>query len=125
MRDNLISIESGFQTSINIAYDLNNTGKIKGLIPTLSAIERDHVSGQHAAKAILLDRLHLPRNPRNAVIGGLGIWFRLFPRSSQRGYRGERPHRRRNRPAAFPQNQHRRITLEKSRGRFSPAFFAE
>jgi hypothetical protein len=39
MRDNLISIESGFQTSINIAYDLNNTGKIKGLIPTLSAID--------------------------------------------------------------------------------------
>jgi len=39
MRDNLISIESGFQTSINIAYDLNNKDKIKGLIPTLSALD--------------------------------------------------------------------------------------
>lgn len=39
MQDNLISIESGFQTSINIAYDLNNTDKIRGFIPTPSAID--------------------------------------------------------------------------------------
>jgi len=39
MWNNLISIESGFQTSINIAYDLNNTGKIRGFIPTRSAVD--------------------------------------------------------------------------------------
>lgn len=39
MRDSLISIESGFQTSINIAYDLNNLDKIRGFIPTLSAVD--------------------------------------------------------------------------------------
>lgn len=39
MQNNLLSIESGFQTSINIAYDLNNTDKIKGFIPTPAAID--------------------------------------------------------------------------------------
>lgn len=39
MRDSLISIESGFQTSVNIAYDLNNLDKIKGFIPTQSALD--------------------------------------------------------------------------------------
>ncbi|MPL98146.1 hypothetical protein SDC9_44346 [bioreactor metagenome] len=39
MRESLISIESGFQTSINIAYDLKNQDKIKGFIPTLSALD--------------------------------------------------------------------------------------
>ena len=38
MNDSLIMIEKGFQTSVNIAYDLNNPQKIKSLIPTREAI---------------------------------------------------------------------------------------
>lgn len=38
LRD-IIKIEEGFQTSINIAYDLKDEGKIKKFIPTLSSIE--------------------------------------------------------------------------------------
>lgn len=39
MRENLIHIKDGFQTSINIAYDLNNKDKIKNFILTSSALE--------------------------------------------------------------------------------------
>ncbi len=35
----LIEIAQGFQTSVNIAYDLNNDNKIRNFIPTMSAIE--------------------------------------------------------------------------------------
>lgn len=38
MNDSLIMIEKGFQTSVNIAYDLNNPQKIKSLIPTREVI---------------------------------------------------------------------------------------
>jgi hypothetical protein len=34
-----IWVEKGFQTSINIAYDLHNDSKIKNFIPTLSSID--------------------------------------------------------------------------------------
>lgn len=39
MFDKKIWIEKDFQTSINIAYDINNDSKLKGFIPTASAIE--------------------------------------------------------------------------------------
>jgi hypothetical protein len=39
MDENMISVAQGFQTSINIAYDLNNKEKIHGFIPTLSSME--------------------------------------------------------------------------------------
>ena len=35
----MISIDSGFQHSVNIGYDLNNDNKIKNFIPTASAIK--------------------------------------------------------------------------------------
>jgi hypothetical protein len=34
-----IWVEKGFQTSINIAYDLYNESKVKNFIPTMSSIE--------------------------------------------------------------------------------------
>lgn len=34
-----IWVEKGFQTSINIAYDLNNEDKVKSFIPTMSSID--------------------------------------------------------------------------------------
>ena len=34
-----IWVEKGFQTSINIAYDLNNENKVKSFIPTMSSID--------------------------------------------------------------------------------------
>lgn len=37
--NNLIDIAKGFQTSINIAYDLNNDEKVKGFIPTMSSLD--------------------------------------------------------------------------------------
>ncbi len=39
MFKNKIDVAKGFQTSVNIAYDLNNTGKISGFIPTLSSLD--------------------------------------------------------------------------------------
>ncbi len=39
MFENKIYVEKGFQTSVNIAYDLNNTGKISGFIPTMSSLD--------------------------------------------------------------------------------------
>ena len=35
----LIDIAKGFQTSVNIAYDLNNEEKIRGFIPTMSSLD--------------------------------------------------------------------------------------
>jgi len=37
--NNLIDIAKGFQTSVNIAYDLNNDDKVKGFIPTMSSLD--------------------------------------------------------------------------------------
>lgn len=39
MFKNKIDVAKGFQTSVNIAYDLNNTGKILGFIPTMSSLD--------------------------------------------------------------------------------------
>jgi len=39
MFESMISVAQGFQTSINIAYDLNNKEKISGFIPTLSSTD--------------------------------------------------------------------------------------
>ena len=39
MFNNKIDVAKGFQTSVNIAYDLNNTGKISGFIPTMSSLD--------------------------------------------------------------------------------------
>lgn len=39
MSNKMIKIEEGFQTSVNIAYDLNDDAKIKKFIPTLSSID--------------------------------------------------------------------------------------
>ena len=36
---NKIDVAKGFQTSVNIAYDLNNTEKISGFIPTMSSLD--------------------------------------------------------------------------------------
>lgn len=38
MITDMISTAPGFQTSVNIAYDLNNSEKIKSLIPTSTAV---------------------------------------------------------------------------------------
>ena len=35
----LIDISKGFQTSVNIAYDLNNEDKIRSFIPTISSLD--------------------------------------------------------------------------------------
>ncbi len=35
----LIEISKGFQTSVNIAYDLNNDDKVRGFIPTMSSLD--------------------------------------------------------------------------------------
>jgi len=35
----LIEIAKGFQTSVNIAYDLNNDDKVRGFIPTMSSLD--------------------------------------------------------------------------------------
>lgn len=39
MFKNKIDVAKGFQTSVNIAYDLNNTSKISGFIPTMSSLD--------------------------------------------------------------------------------------
>ena len=39
MFENKIWVEKGFQTSVNIAYDLHNDDKIRNFIPTSSAID--------------------------------------------------------------------------------------
>lgn len=39
MFNNKIDVAKGFQTSVNIAYDLNDTGKISGFIPTMSSLD--------------------------------------------------------------------------------------
>ena len=39
MISNKIWVEKGFQTSINIAYDLHNENKVKSFIPTMSSID--------------------------------------------------------------------------------------
>ena len=38
MITDMISTAPGFQTSVNISYDLNNSEKIKSLIPTSTAV---------------------------------------------------------------------------------------
>jgi hypothetical protein len=35
----LIEIAKGFQTSVNIAYDMNNDDKVRGFIPTMSSLD--------------------------------------------------------------------------------------
>ena len=35
----LIDISKGFQTSVNIAYDLNNDEKVRSFIPTMSSLD--------------------------------------------------------------------------------------
>lgn len=39
MFNNKIWVEEGFQTSVNIAYDLNNENKIKSFIPTIASLD--------------------------------------------------------------------------------------
>ena len=39
MFKNKIWVEEGFQTSVNIAYDLNNENKIKNFIPTIASMD--------------------------------------------------------------------------------------
>lgn len=39
MLNEIIEISRGFQSSVNISYDLNNESKIRGFIPTTSALE--------------------------------------------------------------------------------------
>lgn len=39
MFNNKIDVAKGFQTSVNIAYDFNNTGKISKFIPTMSSLD--------------------------------------------------------------------------------------
>lgn len=39
MLNEIIEISSGFQSSVNISYDLKNDSKIKGFIPTTSSLE--------------------------------------------------------------------------------------
>ena len=39
MFDKMIKIEEGFQTSVNIAFDLTDDKKIREFIPTLSSID--------------------------------------------------------------------------------------
>ncbi len=37
--NDIIDIVKGFQTSVNIAYDINNNDKVKGFIPTMSSLD--------------------------------------------------------------------------------------
>ena len=39
MITDMVSTAPGFQTSVNIAYDLHNSEKIKNLIPTSTAVD--------------------------------------------------------------------------------------
>ena len=39
MMKDIIDIAKGFQTSVNIAYDLNNDDKVRGFIPTMSSLD--------------------------------------------------------------------------------------
>jgi hypothetical protein len=39
MQSGKINVAKGFQTAVNIAYDLNNNDKVRGFIPTQSSID--------------------------------------------------------------------------------------
>ena len=60
----MISTAPGFQTSVNIAYDLNDSEKIKRLIPTSAAIE--------LFENILLSTDYASTNRAKILVGAYG-----------------------------------------------------
>lgn len=59
-----IWVEKGFQTSINIAYDLHNENKVKSFIPTMSSID--------VIEDVLLSTSVLDRGRARILIGAYG-----------------------------------------------------
>lgn len=64
MITDMVSTASGFQTSVNIAYDLNNSEKIKNLIPTTAAV--------NLFEDFLLSTDHASTNRARILIGAYG-----------------------------------------------------
>lgn len=64
MITDMISTAPGFQTSVNIAYDLFNSGKVQSLIPTTSAI--------NLFEDILLSTANSATNRSRILIGAYG-----------------------------------------------------
>ena len=60
----LIEISQGFQTSVNIAYDLNNDDKIRGFIPAMSSLE--------VFEEVLLSTVPVSTNRARILIGAYG-----------------------------------------------------
>ncbi|MDR0917859.1 MAG: hypothetical protein LBM93_01200, partial [Oscillospiraceae bacterium] len=64
MSANKITVKNNFQTSVNIAYDLNNNDKIKSFIPTLSSFS--------VIEDILNSVIYNNSNRANILIGAYG-----------------------------------------------------
>ncbi|MDR0920705.1 MAG: hypothetical protein LBM93_15885, partial [Oscillospiraceae bacterium] len=64
MSANKITVKNNFQTSVNIAYDLNNNDKIKSFIPTLSSFS--------VIEDILTSVIYNNSNRANILIGAYG-----------------------------------------------------
>ena len=60
----MISVASGFQYSVNIAYDLNDDNKLKNFIPTKTALE--------LLKDILLSTESSSTNRARVLVGAYG-----------------------------------------------------
>ncbi len=63
MKD-FIDIVKGFQTSVNIAYDLNNDDKIRGFIPTMSSLD--------VIEDVLLSTVNTSTQRARILIGAYG-----------------------------------------------------
>lgn len=64
MINNKIWVEKGFQTSVNVAYDLNNENKVKNFIPTTSSIQ--------VIEDIVLSTSNAGRGRARMLIGAYG-----------------------------------------------------
>jgi len=64
MFNNKIWVEKGFQTSVNIAYDLNNENKIKNFIPTIASLD--------VIEDVLLSTSSSATNRARILIGAYG-----------------------------------------------------
>ena len=61
---NIISVASGFQYSVNIAYDLNNDEKLKNFIPTKASLK--------LLEDILLSAYNVSNDRARVLIGAYG-----------------------------------------------------
>ncbi len=60
----MISVASGFQYSVNIAYDLNSDDKLKNFIPTKSALD--------LLEDVLLSTIPASTNRSRVLVGAYG-----------------------------------------------------